>query len=223
MKIYVITNKINGKKYVGQTTKTIIRRWREHNWKSSGCVTLFRAIQKYGTDNFTIELLQECDSMEELNQAEQEWISKLNTMSPNGYNLRPGGDGRGVVSEESRQRMKVAQSNRSKEWIANIKEGMKSRGKEWRRKLSEYRKGRKATPEQIKGLKIGWKTKHVYTSEETAGENNVRCKITEEKVREIRKLYATGEYSQQKLADMFGINQTNVGFIIRRVSWKHVA
>ena len=47
-------------------------------------------------------------------------------------------------------------------------------------------------------------------------------KLTEAKVIEIRRLYATGKYSQQFLGEKFGVNQTNIGFIVRRVRWTHI-
>lgn len=54
------------------------------------------------------------------------------------------------------------------------------------------------------------------------GSKSPTSKLTEVKVKEIRRLYATGKHTQQELADSFGVNQTNIGFIIRRRSWTHV-
>ena len=48
------------------------------------------------------------------------------------------------------------------------------------------------------------------------------AKLTDEKVKEIRKLYATGNYSQDKLADLFEVNQSHVSSIVLRKTWKHV-
>ncbi len=47
-------------------------------------------------------------------------------------------------------------------------------------------------------------------------------KLTAEKVREIRRLHNTGEYSQEELAEMFEIAQTGISCIVRRKTWKHV-
>lgn len=62
--IYLITNKVNGKRYVGQTSKTVEERFRDH---IEDCYTtkynnrpLYKAIKKYGVNNFTIEVLEEC-------------------------------------------------------------------------------------------------------------------------------------------------------------------
>jgi DNA-binding XRE family transcriptional regulator len=54
------------------------------------------------------------------------------------------------------------------------------------------------------------------------GENNGQSKLIEEQVIEIVWLYATGEYSQEQLADMFGVNHTIIHYIITGKSWKHL-
>lgn len=92
--IYKITNTINNKEYIGQTTRNISERWREHKSKSnpSDGTYLHNAIAKYGHENFTIEEIDNCaDSL--LNDKEVEWIIIANTYYPNGYNLTSGGEG----------------------------------------------------------------------------------------------------------------------------------
>lgn len=87
--IYKITNKINGKAYVGQS-KHIKRRWREHvNGLENS--TIGNAIKKYGEENFSFEILESC-SIEELNDREIYYIDKLDTYGK-GYNVTTGGDG----------------------------------------------------------------------------------------------------------------------------------
>lgn len=54
------------------------------------------------------------------------------------------------------------------------------------------------------------------------GEKNGRAILTEKQVGEIRSLYATGEVSQQTLANRFGVDQTMISSIVRRKSWSHV-
>lgn len=93
--IYVITNQINNKQYVGQTTKSIEERFQEHIYCSKSDRLkgrpLYSAIRKYGADNFNIALLEECQN-DELNEKEVIWIDRLNTYR-NGYNATIGGDG----------------------------------------------------------------------------------------------------------------------------------
>ena len=88
--IYKITNKVNGKSYIGQTRYTIEFRWRQHLHKKDN--TYFHnAIRKYGADNFIVEKLEECN-IEDLNEKEIYYIAKYNTFK-DGYNLTIGGDG----------------------------------------------------------------------------------------------------------------------------------
>lgn len=87
MQIYIITNKINGKIYIGQDSKD------DPNYFGSGIV-INKAIKKYGRENFIKDILQECNSKDEMNSAEIFWISEFNSNNSNiGYNLSPGGDG----------------------------------------------------------------------------------------------------------------------------------
>lgn len=88
--IYKITNKVNNKSYIGQTRYTIEFRWRQHQHKKDN--TYFHnAIHKYGIENFSIEVLEECD-IKDLNSREIYYIAKYDTFK-NGYNLTIGGDG----------------------------------------------------------------------------------------------------------------------------------
>lgn len=108
MVIYLITNKVNGKQYVGQTTQSLFRRWHLHCSKSGRCLAMKSAIRKYGKENFSIKSIYVASCLEELNQMEREFINKYNTLFPNGYNLTIGGSSRTVFSEETRKRMSDA-------------------------------------------------------------------------------------------------------------------
>lgn len=93
--IYVITNDINGKQYVGKTTGTIQERFREHCKDYLRYFTkerpLYKAMQKYGIEHFSIAQIEECD-ISILDVRERYWINQLNTFY-NGYNATYGGDG----------------------------------------------------------------------------------------------------------------------------------
>lgn len=109
MIIYKITNKINGKTYIGQTTSTIERRWKEHCKKKQKrpCPLLFAAINKYGPDNFHVVSIEVCDSRDHLNKQEKYWISFYGSFGPKGYNLTSGGD-HIELSDISRQKISKA-------------------------------------------------------------------------------------------------------------------
>jgi group I intron endonuclease len=91
MVIYLVTNKINGKQYVGQTIRPLSERWRDH-CRLDRDNYFHRAIHKYGKENFDIEVIDTAENEDELDRKEIDWIQKLNTMIPNGYNLKSGGN-----------------------------------------------------------------------------------------------------------------------------------
>lgn len=85
--IYKITKKSNGKTYIGQSND-IERRFQEHKYKTDIPIDL--AIQKYGSDAFTFEVLEEC-SLDQLDEREIYWINYYNTFKGTGYNCNEGG------------------------------------------------------------------------------------------------------------------------------------
>lgn len=95
--IYKVTNKTNGKVYIGQTKRTLEVRWHEHQYYASVCErlpyysTLYSAIRKYGVEAFTIEAIEECDNSL-LNEREIYWIKEYDSVK-RGYNLEYGGYG----------------------------------------------------------------------------------------------------------------------------------
>lgn len=106
--VYIRTNKINGKQYVGQTNNWKRREynWYNTNWSYAGSL-INNARNKYGTDNFETTILKECDTLDDVCKWEMFFIKKLNTKYPNGYNLTDGGEGSigCVVSDETRKKL----------------------------------------------------------------------------------------------------------------------
>lgn len=98
--IYKIENKINGKIYIGQSNN-IKRRLYEH--KTRDQLPVEKAIQKYGVDSFTFEVIEECP-IEKLDEKEEYWISYYNSYGKNEYNCNEGG---GSFSGENHYRAKM--------------------------------------------------------------------------------------------------------------------
>ena len=88
--VYIFSNKVNGKCYVGQTWN-LQRRIRDHNNGNGYAKLLAYAIKKYGANNFDVRVITCCDSQEDLDQAEKAQIQVNNTLAPHGYNLALGG------------------------------------------------------------------------------------------------------------------------------------
>lgn len=158
MCIYLRTNKINGKKYVGQAVDFDRR---EYEWKHAKYYAgplINRARGKYKIDDFKSEILRECQTQEELNQWEQYYIKKLNTKYPNGYNLTDGGEGTTGFrhSEEARKKISQAQIGRQ-----SPNKG-KHLSEETKNKLSESLKGKTPWNRGLKGMQAAWnKGKHL--------------------------------------------------------------
>lgn len=158
MIIYCITCRLNGKSYVGQTITSLLHRWSEHKLdaKHGGNALLYRAIRKYGPDAFDLRVLEECHSIDELNEREQFWISELKTHSDEGYNCTDGGQGCTGFKH----------SEETKQHLSEVLSGRKF-SEEHRRNLSESHKGRKHTEETKQKCSIAAKRRH-YTDEQRA-------------------------------------------------------
>ena len=106
MIIYRITNTLNSKIYVGQTVHGLLYRWGQHKRNALNYnigYPLYRAIRKYGIENFTVELIDLADSVEESNAKEIFWIENLNCYIEDkmGYNLTRGGHNRDNLAGKS--------------------------------------------------------------------------------------------------------------------------
>lgn len=108
--IYCVTNNINNKKYIGQTIRTIEKRWKQHASDSKRCSYYFHnAIKKYGIENFKINELEKIekynkeDLKKSLDKLERYYIKKFNTYK-DGYNSTLGGDS---IGESTRKPVDV--------------------------------------------------------------------------------------------------------------------
>lgn len=177
MVIYKTTNLINGKFYVGKDEKN------NPDYYGSGLI-LNKAIEKYGKENFTKEILETCLSKEELNEREIYWISKLNA-TIDGYNIALGGAGGDTYSMNPN--------------LHNIKEKLtgennhfygRKHSEETKRKISESQIGREAWN---KGKKDIYTKEHLNNlskirTEKYSGENHPRfIEINKEELEEILK------------------------------------
>lgn len=129
--IYLITNKINNKQYIGQTIcNDIETRWKQHkrSCKYSLGRYILSAYKKYGIENFKFQIICICFD-EDCNKYEEEYIKKYNTLSPNGYNLTEGGKN-AKHTEETRKLISAG----LKSVVANP---------EWGKRISERQSGEK--------------------------------------------------------------------------------
>lgn len=102
--IYKIQNIINNKVYIGQTQYTIEKRWKEHCYSAFELnidYPLYKAMRKYGSDNFIIEIIEEVNN-KLLNDKEIYWIGFYHSYAPlgQGYNATRGGEGNSIVNTD---------------------------------------------------------------------------------------------------------------------------
>lgn len=113
--IYCIENKLDSKKYIGQSIE-IEKRWYNHinalNLNYHSNIHLQRAWNKYGAENFNFYIIELCEQ-EKLDEREIFYIAKYNTFK-DGYNRTSGGKGcpNVVVSEETRRKLAKASTGR---------------------------------------------------------------------------------------------------------------
>jgi group I intron endonuclease len=142
--IYLITNVINNKIYVGQTWQSLDKRWLSgHGYRES---TYFNsAIQKYGADSFKYEILALCSNQDNANYLEDYYMELYNSRDKNiGYNLKEGGS-HGKHSEETKQKISIAHtgkfvSEETKQKLREINTG-KTLSEDVRRKISQQNMG----------------------------------------------------------------------------------
>ena len=129
--IYKITNKINGKVYIGQTAKTIEERFQAHLAKARQHTNryLYDAMNKYGYDNFIITEIEQCNN-NKLDEREIYWIAYYKSNNKKyGYNMTAGGGGgdtwtnnpnKKEISKKLSQAQKGKKHQMSTEWKQKI-------------------------------------------------------------------------------------------------------
>jgi group I intron endonuclease len=120
MIIYLITNTINGKRYVGQTITDLTHRWKQHlaDTRRGRQSRLCSAIRKYGPEKFSLQILSVATTHEQLDFLEKNFIAELQTNDRTyGYNMANGGTEAVMTgrhhSEEARKKMSEARQGRA--------------------------------------------------------------------------------------------------------------
>ena len=143
MIIYKSTNKITGKIYIGQTTKSLEQRIKGHlnESKIDKNRPFLLSINKYGIGNFVFEIIDSADNLNELNDKEIYWIDFCNSVSPNGYNVTGGGQGKKMKTTKELSRIISEGLKNSEKWQKT------KNSEEYKKKFLGRNKGKKFTPE----------------------------------------------------------------------------
>lgn len=158
--VYKITNLINGRVYVGQTIRPLKKRWSQHvsDANVGKSMLISRAIRKYGSDGFSIEVVEECIDQDTLNVCEIQWIMELGTLNGGGYNisLHPG---RGPMAEETKKRISQARMGHPTSEATRKKISVSKKGQchteETKRKISQSKMGQTLSEEHKKKIGAG--------------------------------------------------------------------
>jgi group I intron endonuclease len=115
-RIYKITNKLNGKSYIGLTgLRDIHHRWNIHIKNYHG-TRIGRAIRKYGVDNFVFEVIDVTSSLDRANILEKRYIREFGTMVPMGYNMTAGGEGVEISASSRIRGVETRRMNSPDSW-----------------------------------------------------------------------------------------------------------
>lgn len=187
--LYLIYNFINGKIYVGITNNPKTR-WRRHksDAKSNRKQAIHCAIHKYGADKFSFKVIEEIDTWEEANKQEVQWIKFLKENSYQVYNETDGGDGVTGTKWTDERKRRMSKLNSGK---GNPMYGVQLFGE------ANGNYGKKMKPHVKEALL------------------KIRTKVTDEQVKEIRKLYTTGRYKQSELSRQFNLSAAQICRIVK--------
>ena len=155
--IYCYTNKINGKRYVGQTIQKLRKRHGQH---LSGKQLIDKKLKQYGVENFKLEVLHLAD-IYSIDMLEKHYIICLNTIVKNGegYNISSGGSNgnslAGKTNEEIEEfKRKISEAKKGKYIGENSPNYRKKFSEEVKRKMSEAKKGKYMGENNYKSIPI---------------------------------------------------------------------
>ena len=213
--IYKVTNLIDGRIYIGQHKSEVF----DESYKGSGTY-IKRAISKHGWDNFKVEMLCPCFSIEELNEEEIFAIDYFNARDKSiGYNLTAGGLGHLNYSPTEETRIKLSKRSKgnqnflghthSDEWRHNMSVILSGRefSDETRNKMSKSAKSRGAPIKAIEASAIARRGKslsdEVKSKISLANTGKVRSEETRKKISEskIGSTFSLSEEARKKISE----------------------
>jgi group I intron endonuclease len=192
--VYVLTNKINGKRYVGIGCgkKGIEGRWAQYKrYECKQQTKLYNALKLYGVDNFTFEVILETDDIDNAKRSEMFLIDVWNLQDDRyGYNITAGGDSIRLGlkhSEETKQ--KISNSNKGKcAWFKG-----KHHTEESKQKLREANLGKKASEETKQKLREAGKGKKMSEENKLKLSERAKNQVVSNETREKLRLANIGK------------------------------
>ena len=219
--IYMWTNKVNGKRYVGKCHVDVESRKNDHI-AGRGSKPLKNAFAKYGIESFDFEILHDGILDAFLDDYEIEAIKKYDTLKPNGYNLRSGG-GRGKHSKETIRKMsdskkgvkfsaehrrKISEVQKGRTPWNKGKKGVQAHSAETRQKMSNAQKGKPKSPEHnkkvseaSKGKKLSAETRRKISEAHKGKKRKPHSAETRQKISKANKGKPRTPEARRKLSE----------------------
>lgn len=192
MIIYEIKHRESGKSYVGQTVQTLAARWKLHRTAAKRGVktAIASAIRKYGADAFDLREVERCDTRAALDDAEIRWIETLNSLAPNGYNLRTGGGEAYKLTEEFRNSLRGPRGWKHSE--------------DFKARRSKEERGKPRPPEVVARI---------------AETNRAKSEMTMEKAEAMRRWRVENNATYRQTSEHFGVSFRTTDKILCRAAW----
>lgn len=179
--IYLLTNKVNGKVYVGQTWLSFEERMQKDGAGYKNSVYLYGALQKYGIENFEYLVLDKCLTQEAADKLEKFYIEKYNSLDHDvGYNLKEGGSV-GKHTKETKEKISVTISKIISE--QGPFNDIKNLGKQWKGKsrgphTSDFK-------EEISQKMVEWHANNPHPMQGQHHTEEAKLKISEANIGKI--------------------------------------
>lgn len=199
MIVYKITNKINNKVYIGLTTQSLKYRWGRHVTEArnpNNCKHLYKAMRKYGENNFMIEIIEETDDFQKLGELERYYIKLFDSTNPQrGYNLTCGGE-KNQYDGNSQAKLKISDVIFIRQEYAKCNLNLNECWKLYYPQMSYGGFQKIWDGTTWKGIMDEVYTKenidfHKNQNRSHPGEKNANAKYTDSEVLEIRKYYVS--------------------------------
>ena len=218
--IYSYKNKTNGKRYIGQTINPQQRKSAHISDSTHIDTKFYRAVRKYGWDNFEYEILAESEDRNELDKLEVDFIKSFNSIE-NGYNIRSGGE-HPTMGEETKKKLQQANAFQNAELSEKEIVELRIAYLNYDSPSQIYNEKYKDRLHFNSFLNIWTGARYAYVMPEVFEQRQGRRKYNEEVVKEIRRIREEENLSYDKLSKLFGIPKPTIADIVKYRTWKNV-
>lgn len=196
MNVYMITNIVTNKKYIGVTKGTIKRRISTHfqNARNGRKELLYNSIRKHGQQNFKVEHIASSFDVDSLYELEKILIKQYDTQAPHGYNMNEGGEGSKGLKLTPEQ--KLAHSERMKERYKNMSPEERQ---QLSKRISESKKGMTPLPHMYENKNKGIIRSQEFKNKVSKGMSEYANSNREEMARRAKKKPISSLPSEQEL------------------------